>query len=72
MAPLAPTAVRWDTFWWEDQPEHARPVGIGQELLQFAKVYFCKGILSLRAWNTIRDHPLYNDNRKMQNRFQNT
>ena len=23
----------------------------------------CRGILSLRAWNRIRDHPLYNDNR---------
>ena len=40
MAPLPPTAVRGDTFWWEDQPEHARPMGIGQELLQFASVKF--------------------------------
>ena len=29
LAPLPPTAVRWDTFWWEDQSEHARPVDNG-------------------------------------------
>jgi len=40
LAPLAPIAVKGDTLWWEDQPEHAWPVGIGQVLLQFVEVYY--------------------------------
>jgi len=37
LASLPPIAVKGDTLWWVDQPEHAWPMGIGQELLQFAE-----------------------------------
>jgi len=42
-------------------------MGIGQELLQFAEVYY-HSELGIELEIT----PPYNDNRKTQNRFQNT
>jgi len=41
LAPLPPTAVRGDTFWWEDQSEHARPMDNGLDKHLSATVRCC-------------------------------
>jgi len=53
LASLPPTAVRGDTFWWEDQSEHARPLDIGLDKHPFVKVHVTAVIFGSQLWARI-------------------